>query len=139
VTTAATIWAVAALGMVIGAGFAGAGIALSVMVLGVLTTAAGLERRYLGPCRIEQLNLVYATTGGKAEVRIQSILEAFRIPESGRRLTVGEDGLHRLRLNYCSAHKHHHEFLPHLAELAEVVEIHRQAVSDGAATGRPER
>src|SRR5439155_17523968 len=44
-TTAATIWAVAATGMVVGTGYAGAGLGLSLLVRLVLTAALAYERR----------------------------------------------------------------------------------------------
>ena len=44
-TTAATIWAVAATGMVVGIGYAGAGLGLSLLVRVVLTAALAWEAR----------------------------------------------------------------------------------------------
>jgi len=74
ITTAATIWAVAAGGMMVGVGYAGAGMALSIGVLAILSVAAAIESRYLGPCRFEGVEVVFAPDGGKTEVRIQSRL-----------------------------------------------------------------
>ena len=69
-TTAATIWVVAAAGMVIGAGYWLAGLAVDGLALVVLTVAAAWEQRYLGPCRFRTVELVFDPHGGKATVKI---------------------------------------------------------------------
>src|SRR6187401_891893 len=56
-TTAATIWAMAATGMVVGIGYAGAGLGLSLLVRVVLTVALALERRALGAERESRIEL----------------------------------------------------------------------------------
>src|SRR5215510_14921029 len=47
-TTAATIWAIAATGMIVGIGYAGAGLGLSLLVRVVLAAALAFEVRGLG-------------------------------------------------------------------------------------------
>lgn len=49
-TTAATIWVMASIGMLGGAGYGGAALGLAFAVLAVLMGASVLENRYIGPC-----------------------------------------------------------------------------------------
>src|SRR5262249_47177212 len=50
-TTAASIWVVAAIGLLIGAGFPGLGLLTTLLVLAALEALRRLEPRILGPCR----------------------------------------------------------------------------------------
>ncbi len=124
-TTAATIWALAAIGMVVGAGYGIAGLALSLLILGLLAAADLVEKRYIGPCRTARCALRFEPTGGKAMVKIDQILNDYQIPSAARRLSDAGADLQQLEFSYCYAHKHHREFLTHLALLPEVREIAR--------------
>ncbi|MBS0420950.1 MAG: MgtC/SapB family protein [Proteobacteria bacterium] len=124
-TTAATIWALAAIGMVVGAGYGIAGLALSVLILGLLLGADIVEKRYIGPCRSARCALRFEPMGGKAMVKIDEILNDYHIPSDARRLSDAAGDLQQLEFSYCHAHKHHREFLTHLAVLPEVREILR--------------
>lgn len=119
-TTAATIWATAAIGMTVGAGYVIGGLALALTVIAVLTGATVLENRYLGPCTFRRVSLVYGAADGKAAVRIDSILDDYQIPSSARQLDRRDDGSIEMTLTYCDAHKHHKEFLVKLANLADI-------------------
>ena len=68
-TTAATIWAVAATGMIVGIGHVGAGLGLSVLVRLVLSAALALENRGLGRERESQVELVFEPNGGKTQIQ----------------------------------------------------------------------
>ena len=124
-TTAATIWAVAAIGMVVGAGYGSAGLALSLLILGLILGADIVEKRYLGPCSSARCALRFEPMGGKAMVKIDEILNDYQIPSNARRLSNVAGELQQLDFSYCHAHKHHREFLTHLALLPEVREILR--------------
>jgi putative Mg2+ transporter-C (MgtC) family protein len=122
-TTAATIWALAAIGMVVGAGYPIAGLGLSFAIVALLTLASAAERRYLGPCKLSRCSIGFDPTGGKARVKIDEILTDYQIPSEGRRFSEGVGGVGRLELSYCHAHKHHREFLTRLTDLPETREI----------------
>ena|SRR5438067_6810307 len=124
-TSAATIWAMAATGMVVGAGYAGAGLALSVLILAVITSIAALEQQYVGPCDYVVCVIAFASDGGKTAVRIEEILDEYHVPSRDREMLTGEGNDERLRLRYCHVHKHHREFLSRLAEMPNVCEIRR--------------
>jgi putative Mg2+ transporter-C (MgtC) family protein len=124
-TSAALIWATAAIGMVIGAGLGGAGFVLSILLLLILTIVSRMESRYLGPCVHQNVTLVYNPLGGKTDVKIDHILNDFQLTRSSQLTeTIAEDRL-ALTINYCNAHKHHRDFLVKLADLAEVESIAR--------------
>lgn len=122
-TTAATIWAVAAIGMVVGTGYGGAGVGLGLLVLAILVGVTYVENRYLGPCVFRKIVLVYETRGGKSDVKIDHILDDYRIEPDARQVERREDGMARLTLTYCNAHKHHKEFLIRFADMPEVRSI----------------
>ncbi len=71
-TTAASIWSVAAIGMVVGAGYPVAGLALSLLMLTVLRGVAALERRYIGPCVHIGGWVLFRPEGGRTLVRIRA-------------------------------------------------------------------
>jgi putative Mg2+ transporter-C (MgtC) family protein len=127
-TTAATIWAVAAIGMVAGAGYAAASLGLSLVVLLVLSAASALERRYLGPCRQTVARVAFDPAGGKTLVRIQGVLDNYMVPETTRAVRTLDSGLTQYLFTYCSSHKHHREFL---ASLMRIVEIREFENADG--------
>jgi putative Mg2+ transporter-C (MgtC) family protein len=124
-TTAATIWVTAAVGMVIGAGFAGAGLLLGLGAVLILVLSDRVERRFLGPCSFGGVAVSFDGAGGKAIVKIEDILDEYQIPQSERRLEPMAEGTTRLHLHYCRAHRHHKEFLTRLASLPEVRAIER--------------
>jgi putative Mg2+ transporter-C (MgtC) family protein len=132
-TSAATIWAVAAAGMTIGTGYGGAGLVLSLLILCLLWLLSNVEQRYIGPCQFEWARLRYRAAGGKTGVKIHELLDEYRIPECCRVVPSGElaetDSKHEtLRLCYCRMHRHHREFLARLAEMDEVEEIRHEGV-----------
>jgi putative Mg2+ transporter-C (MgtC) family protein len=122
-TTAATIWAVAATGMIVGIGYAGAGLGLSLLVRSVLTAALALETRAMRTEKESRVELVFEANGGKTQIQIEMIMEDFH---AGSRLDAGEpaaDGTVRATVR-CRLHPHHHrEFLNEIAKLRDVKTI----------------
>ena len=86
-TTAATVWAIAATGMIVGIGYAGGGLGLSLLVRLVLTAALALESRALRTEQESQVELVFEVNGGKTRVQIEMIMEDFH---AGSRLDASE-------------------------------------------------
>lgn len=124
-TTAATIWVAATVGMVIGAGYPVAGLALSAGVVLILTISDRVERRFLGPCTFAGVIVSFEVAGGKGLVKIEDVLDEYQIPHAERRLESTAEGRGFLHLHYCRAHRHHKEFLTRLASLDEVHAIER--------------
>jgi putative Mg2+ transporter-C (MgtC) family protein len=131
-TTAATIWVVAAMGMVVGAGYALAGIALSVLILAVLTIISTWEQRYLGHCQPIPVIVSFDPAGGKTIVKIEEILEEYHVPYTSLGTPRAPGERQQVRLTYCHRHRHHREFLVFLADFPEVKEIRREETSQAA-------
>ena len=81
-TSAALIWTTAAIGMVIGSGLGGAGLALSVLLLVIQTVVTKVENRYIGPCVHRRIGMIYDPRGGKTAVKIDHILENYQLLHS---------------------------------------------------------
>ena len=128
-TTAATIWVMAAMGMVVGAGYAMAGLGLSFLVLGVLTIISSWEKRYLGSCQPTTVVVTFDPAGGKTMVKIEEILVDSHVSYAPLDFTNTPEELKQLRLTYCHRHRHHREFLVHLAGFPEVKEIRPENLS----------
>ena len=129
-TSAATIWAVAAAGMVVGAGYAGAGLAVSILIVAILTVISAWEQKYLGRCRFSVATVTFAALGGRMEIKIEEILDEYNLPPDAIKRCAKIDGeTGQMEVTYCHVHKHHREFLAQIAEMPDVQEIRRQAFS----------
>lgn len=136
-TSAATIWAMAAVGMTIGIGYAGAGLVLSVFLLAAMLIVSMGEQRYIGRCQYRWAVLTFRVAGGKSLIRIEEVLDEYRFARTDYELipsTLEADPqalasdpapLGKLRVRYCDVHRHHREFLAFLAAMPEVEEIQR--------------
>lgn len=116
-TTAASIWVIAAVGMVVGIGYALSGLALSAMIYTTLTVWYRLEDRYLGTCQLEELRVVYHPGKGKNRALMQSIFDAYVMPLEIKSEKPLADGRTQIVLRYCRAHKSHRAFQGDLARL----------------------
>ena len=124
--TAATIWAMAAIGMVIGIGYAGSAILLSLFVLGVLTIVSWIQRWLIAICHKSTLRLVFDPAGGKTLLKIEQTLDRHDVGVHDKDVQRLADGLMEARLTYCGVHSHYREVLGHLADLPEIKEIHKE-------------
>jgi putative Mg2+ transporter-C (MgtC) family protein len=122
-TTAATIWATAATGMIVGIGYAGAGLGLSVLARLVLGAARKLELRGLGHVRECRVEIAFAANGGKTRVQVEKIMEDFQLPGPLPPDETGADGTVRATFACRLPRRHHLEFLNELAALPTVKEI----------------
>lgn len=125
-TTAATVWMTAATGMTVGAGYAPAGLALSLLTRVALTGIHGWEARSFGALRRARVELVYAPDHGKARVRIEKILEDFHVQQDTELGAPGMDGASRMSFRFELPRRHSRDFLYQLACLPEVRELHCQ-------------
>jgi len=124
--TAATIWATAAIGMVVGIGYAGSAIALSIFVLGVLMVVSWIQHRLIEICAKSTLRVVFDPAGGKTLLKIEQALDWHDVGIDAKDLRPLADGLMEARLTYCHAHSHHREFLGRLADFPEIKEVHKE-------------
>ena len=115
-TSAATIWVVAAIGLLVGAGFPVIGLIATLLVLVVLETLARVESRLLGRCGFAKVELALDDPRGPARVAATLILA-----EQDRRVCkyefVEAGGALRLAVSYCQSHAAHHRYLAELLEI----------------------
>ncbi len=119
-TTAATIWASSGIGMVVGAGYATAGVVLSAAVLVTLDWVRRLEFMLRGACQVHRVLVVYQPAQGKTRARITALLDEAKGP-----IAIGEDkqrpeGLREISIEYCGVHRDHRCVLAQLADLPGV-------------------
>ncbi len=140
-TSAATIWAMAAIGMTVGTGYAGAGLALSGFLLVAMLFITLSEQRYIGRCRYRRAVLGFRAAGGKNLIRIEEVLDEYRFARADYELMPADLATHpdapgappargQMRIRYCDVHRHHREFLAYLAAMPEVEEILREPMDE---------
>jgi putative Mg2+ transporter-C (MgtC) family protein len=132
ITTAATIWATAAMGIVIGVGYLVAGFGLSLLMRAVLGSMEWWEIRSAGELETRTVEIVADPDGGKTQVRLDWLMEQFRMQAAWREIARNSDGTHRWRAQVQLPKHQRSEFLRELADLDQVREIH-QAANDGSA------
>jgi putative Mg2+ transporter-C (MgtC) family protein len=124
-TTAATIWIVAAMGMVIGAGYVAAGIGLALLVRGVLSVVGRWELSHFGGRQEATIGLVFDPDHGKTEIKIERLLEEFAIPKTAVRRGNDPDGRQRWVIQFRLTGRHTRQFLLELVQIPEVYAIER--------------
>lgn len=133
-TSAAAIWAVAAVGMVIGTGYAGGGFALSMLILAVLTIISAFEQKFLGPCKYAVMKITMQTNGGKTLIMLEETLNEFHVHAKDCIILKATDETTEMSVRYCQAHAHHKAFLTQVAEMPEVCTMEREAIAHPAKT-----
>jgi putative Mg2+ transporter-C (MgtC) family protein len=121
-TTGATIWTVAAIGVVIGAGYAVPGIVLTIIVMVALTIIRRFEERLFEPYGRRHFRLMYQPARGKSLVRLLGILDRYQISNKDWRI-VRQEELEVMEVEHSASARAHHLLLSEIAELSEVVEI----------------
>ena len=123
-TTAATIWAVAAVGVIVGSGYSVAGFVTAGMIYLVLTFVKKLEARLGGPCDIVVVHITYRANNGKNRLRILGLLDNHQIPEEDFSfLGPTDDDSETLEISYCTRHRIHRTVLPEIARLDDVTAV----------------
>lgn len=99
-TTAAMIWMTAAIGVVVGSGYAVAGLGLSVLVRLVMSGVWKLEQHSINKIPKLPLLIDFDPDFGKTRVRVDSILVNFQVRQAHVEWLPPEapDGPHRLKL-----------------------------------------
>jgi putative Mg2+ transporter-C (MgtC) family protein len=130
-TTGATIWTVAAIGVVVGTGYAAAGIVLSLLIFLILTGIRAVESWLVGACSVKKVRVVFRCRHGKTRHRIQGILDDFQTDPATYEFVLFEgvsDGeedreLEALEIDYCTSHSNHRAFLADVVRLGEVESV----------------
>jgi putative Mg2+ transporter-C (MgtC) family protein len=125
VTTAATIWLVAAMGMAIGAGHAGAGVGLTLLARGVLSLVNRWESSKLAGARAIVIRLLVDPAEGKTEVKLEDLLGQFHIPMKAVERQPGPDDRELWIIRCLLPRWAYHELLLALVEEPHVYSIQR--------------
>jgi len=129
-TTAATIWATAAIGMLAATGYAVGALGCSIFIRALLLMVRKLEIHHLGGIKVMEVAVEFAPVFGKTRVRIERLLvdyerggaEAFWSMLDAQR----EEVILKLRLP-----RHHlSELLGELADIPEVLSIAPVAIEE---------
>jgi putative Mg2+ transporter-C (MgtC) family protein len=131
-TTAATIWTVSAIGIVVGAGYVFAGFCLSLGVLLVLGAFRHVETLLGGRCSSTRLSIVYRPDNGKTRARIVGLLDDAHGPHEIDEESTRPDGLAEMRIHHCDFHRDHRQFLAELANIPAVEGLEKPATSPPA-------
>ncbi|QIF05772.1 MgtC/SapB family protein [Roseimicrobium sp. ORNL1] len=123
VTTAATIWVTASVGLTVGAGYAIPGIALSVVVRAVLDLVHRYERKFLDHVCTWQVRIIFQSHQGKTQAKLQRLLSAYHIQSSYSQWTVLDAHRGQLELDVPIPERKMHEVAGEIADLAEVEAI----------------
>jgi putative Mg2+ transporter-C (MgtC) family protein len=126
ITTAATIWSTAATGMAVGVGYAGAGLALSLGVRGILIGLYWWEHCYIGEVRLSIVEVLFYSDAGKTRIHLEHLAEEFQLPRCLGPVADQGDGTSRVQLRFRLTRRQRIEFLEELANLTQVVEIREQ-------------
>lgn len=121
-TTAATIWVVAAIGLAIGAGFHEIAVSFTLLVLITLTLLGRFENRLLGKCHFATCEIVHLNDGGKTESELREIFDEYELSLSSQVISKQRGKIHR-SLTYCDKHPAHYRFISDLWKSSGVVEV----------------
>jgi len=123
VTTAATIWVVAAMGIVIGSGHCGGGVALALLIVGVLRTVGAWEQTRFGGGEEVVVSIEFERDNGKSAVRLQHVFEEFGIRRKDIVEGEGKEGRLRWTTRCRISERHRHGLLLNLANMPEVYSV----------------
>jgi putative Mg2+ transporter-C (MgtC) family protein len=130
-TTAATIWIVAAMGMAIGAGYAPGGIGLALLVRGLLGIVGRWEVSHYGASRETKIRIVFDPDHGKTEIKLERLMEEFTIPPNTVQRSKDSDGRECWVAQFRLTGRHTREFLSELVQIPEVYAIERKPAIAG--------
>lgn len=115
-TTAATIWLVAAIGMIVGIGFPLLGLATAGMTVLTLTGLGRIEQRIIGACEMRSMEVHLGTDQPLARARLEAILESAVWPTRVDRIRTDESGT-TVAFRYCARHASHRSVLWDLGQV----------------------
>ena len=122
-TSAATIWVVAGIGLTIGAGFPWLGLLCTILVLATLTLLGKIEPKLLGKCHFVSCDIVFNDDGGRTRAELAAILGEHDIDISGLDIAKVEPNKSRIILQFCDKHPSHHRFLAELWHTPGIIEV----------------
>ncbi|MGA2622523.1 MAG: MgtC/SapB family protein [Bacteroidota bacterium] len=122
-TTAATIWVVAGIGLIIGAGFPWIGFICTFVVLGTLILLHKLEPKLLGSCRFVRCEVVFVDDGGRTRAELAVIFSEHDFDFAKFDVQKVDHKTSRLTFSFCTTHPSHHRFLSELWRTPGIIEV----------------
>jgi putative Mg2+ transporter-C (MgtC) family protein len=126
-TTAATIWAVAAIGMLTGTGHGSAALGVSVLIRAVLFGVRKIEVHTLGGMKASRVEIEFEADGGKTRVRMERLLAEYEGGNVVAEWSAPGEQRQRLTLRLRLPKHHLRELLGDMAEMPQVVAMEEQA------------
>jgi putative Mg2+ transporter-C (MgtC) family protein len=109
-TTAATIWLVSAIGVIVGIGFPAVGLITAILTVATLIVLGRFEKRIMGPCDMRTLELHIGRDRPVELARIEAILETASWPSRVENIR-GDDKGTTITFSYCARHPSHRGIL----------------------------
>ena len=122
-TSAATIWVVAGIGLMVGAGFPWIGLLCSLLVLMTLDLLARVEPKLLGHCHFVECDVAFVDDGGRTRSELAALFSEHDIDFSKMEITKIDGKASKLRLRFCDKHPSHHRFLSELWHIQGIIEV----------------
>jgi putative Mg2+ transporter-C (MgtC) family protein len=123
VTTAATIWVVAAMGIIIGTGHCVGGIALTSLIVALLRTVVAWEQSRFGGRHEFALSVVFHPGHGKATIKVAHAFEELGVVRKEITETDAGEGRVRWSARCHLSERKRHTLLLSLAEMPEIYAI----------------
>lgn len=121
-TTAATMWVVAAIGVLVGLGFPLVALLVTLLVVGLLEGVRHFEHLVLGRCKSIVTTLSFREQPATWQ-RIDHILEAHNRTRHGliiQTKTINGEPICFVQLTYCYVHPDHADFLLDLLKIPDI-------------------
>ena len=126
ITTAATIWATASVGMIVGAGYPVAGLGMSILIRFVLTAILIFEKRLTSRLPGAVVALDFDPDAGRTRVRLERILVDYHVLPSEAEWKTLPDGMAQLNLQVHLPRHHLRQMLDDLVCIPEVKRVDEQ-------------
>lgn len=122
-TSAATIWVVAAIGLLIGAGFPLFGLLCTALVLFTLIGLAKIEPKILGKCHFVDYKIIFSPEGGRTYAELVSTLADHGVDMSSCIITKANDTDFQVILSFCDKHPSHIRYLAEIWQVPGILEV----------------
>lgn len=121
-TTAATIWVVAAIGVIVGFGNEFLALGISVIVVAVLVAITYFEGKFLGRAKVYHCDIIAEDPDGEARTMITDSLEQNDLKFEDFNLST-KGKLSTIRIRYIGSESGHKKFLHELWSSSRVKEV----------------
>ncbi len=122
-TSAATIWVVAAIGLMVGAGYPMLALICTVMTLLTLTGLSRIEPLVLGRCTYVPAEFVFAQGALRGVVESRAVLVEHEVDRKHFTFDKQPDGRVVLQVRYCETHPSHHRFLAPMLRVPGLIDV----------------